>query len=157
MPTVSSRLVRLPSELLLILFSHIDDPIEQLCLALTCRRLLQISSFRVVKIPSISKHRYLPPPFCYRMFSLLRRLAPLDARGRPKRTLALCCDCLWYRPTRKSYWKKDGERYTTAKPGIGAWEIWDSRVSAWTSSYSFQCPACWLRERMMTQEQAGKS
>jgi hypothetical protein len=30
---------------------------------------------------------------------------PLDARGRPKRTWAVCGDCLRYRPTRKSYWK----------------------------------------------------
>ncbi|RSL72407.1 hypothetical protein BHE90_013307 [Fusarium euwallaceae] len=41
-PSDSSRLVRLPSELLLYLFSHTTDPVDQLCLALTCRRLLQI-------------------------------------------------------------------------------------------------------------------
>ncbi|SCN82888.1 unnamed protein product [Fusarium fujikuroi] len=112
-PTISSRLVRLPTELLLILFSHVTDPIDQLCLALTCRRLLQISSFLVVKIPSVSKHRYLPPPFCDRMFMLMRRLAPSGALGRrQKRTLALCCDCLRYQPTKKSYWKKDEKRYT---------------------------------------------
>lgn len=149
MPTVSSRLIRLPTELLLLLFSHIDDPIEQLCLALTCKRLLQVSSFVVVKIPSVSKHRYLPPPFCDRMLMLMRRLAPSGARGlRQKRTLALCCDCLRYQSTKKSYWKKDGKRYTTAKPGVGAWKIWDSTVWSWTSWYSFQCPACWLRERI---------
>ncbi|KAH8661757.1 hypothetical protein BGZ61DRAFT_147698 [Ilyonectria robusta] len=107
-------------------------------------------------IPSVAKHKYLPPPLRHRMLSLLRRLAPLNARGRPKRTSALCCDCLWYRPTKKSYWKKDGERYTLVKPGIGAWEIWDNRVSTWTSRFSFQCPACWLKERMAILERAGK-
>ncbi|RKK27305.1 hypothetical protein BFJ66_g16720 [Fusarium oxysporum f. sp. cepae] len=111
-PRIFSPLVRLPSELLLNLFSHVTDPIDQLCLALTCRRLLQISSSLAVKIPSVSKHKYLPPPLCHGMLSLLRRLAPLDARGRPKRTSALCCDCLRYLPTKKSYWKKEGERYS---------------------------------------------
>ncbi|RSL66066.1 hypothetical protein CEP54_003868 [Fusarium duplospermum] len=41
-PSDSSLLVRLPSELLLYLFSHTTDPLDRLCLALTCRRLLQI-------------------------------------------------------------------------------------------------------------------
>lgn len=155
-PELPPPLVRLPSELLLHLFSHITDPIDQLCLALACRRLLQVSSFLRVKIPSVAKHRYLPPPLCHRVLSLLRRLAPLDVRGRPKRSSALCCDCLRYRPKKKSHWKNDGERYAIMEPGIDVWEIWDNRVSSWTSSYSFQCPACLLKERLDVLERAGK-
>lgn len=156
-PRVSSPLARLPSELLLHLFSHTIDPLDQLCLALTCRRLLQVSSFLIVKIPSVAKHRHLNSRSCCGMLPLLRRLAPVDARGRPMRTLALCCDCLWYRPTRKSYWTKDGKQYVLMEPGRCAQEVWDDRVSAWTSRFSFQCPACWLRERIVVLERAGKS
>lgn len=155
-PSVSSPLVRLPSELLLHLFSHTIDPLDQLCLALTCRRLLQVSSCLSMKIPSVAKHRYLSWRSCGRILPLLRRLAPVDTRGRPSRTLALCCDCLWYRPTRKSYWIKDGNRYVLMEPGRFAQEFWDDKVSIWTSRFSFQCPACWLKERMVILEQAGK-
>lgn len=155
-PSVSSPLVRLPSELLLQIFSHTTDPLDQLCLALTCRRLLQVSSFLIVKIPSVSKHRYLNSQSGCGMLPLLRRLVPVDARGRPRRTLALCCDCLWYRPTRKSYWTNDGNQYVLMEPGRHAQEVWDGWVSIWTSKFSFQCPACWLKERRAILEQAGK-
>ncbi|KAI8711236.1 hypothetical protein NCS52_01499500 [Fusarium sp. LHS14.1] len=53
-PSVSSPLVRLPSELLLCLFSHTVDPLDRVCLALACRRLLQVSSF-LVNSPIVEK------------------------------------------------------------------------------------------------------
>ena len=143
----SSPLVRLPAELLLQIFSF-GKSIDQLCLALTCRRLLQISSIRPIKIPSVAIHRNLPPPQRSRVdLTLLRRLVPLDAQGQRKRTLALCCDCLKYRSTDDSYWEKDGERYVFQKPWEGSWKSWDNIVARWTRGTSFQCPACWLEEK----------
>lgn len=152
---ISSPLIHLPPEVLLHLFSQAVNPVDQLCLALTCRRLLQVSSLLVIRIPSVAKHRYLNPPSGCELFPMLRRLAPLGPNGRPNRTVALCCDCLWYRPTRKSYWKKDGDKYALVEPHEHAREGWDGRVSSWKSRYSFQCPACWLRERTEILERAG--
>ncbi|KAH7175909.1 hypothetical protein EDB81DRAFT_751347 [Dactylonectria macrodidyma] len=147
-PQGSSTLVRFPSELLVNLFTHVANPIDELCLALTCKRFLQVSTFWELKIPSVAKHRYLPPPFCPYILSMMRRLAPLDSHGRLKRTTALCCDCLRYRPLRKSYWKEDGKRYSLEVPPEDADEPWDDRVSIWKSKTSFQCPTCWLKEKM---------
>jgi hypothetical protein len=84
-----------PTELLI----HADS-LDPLCLALSCKRLLQISASVSVKIPSLTISLSSCPKT-----KLLRRLMPLDARGRPKRSWAVCGDCLRYRPTRKSYWK----------------------------------------------------
>jgi hypothetical protein len=136
-PSRPGPLLQLPVELLLEIFSH-AGPEDQLCLALSCRWLLHISTARPLLISSAAGHRSLP--FCPRGQSLLRRIKPLDARGRQKRTLALCCDCLRYRPRRLSYWKG-----TTMADESGP--CWSWVLQSWKSTYSAQCPECWSYER----------
>ncbi|KAH7157831.1 hypothetical protein B0J13DRAFT_650521 [Dactylonectria estremocensis] len=144
----SSTLVRFPSELLVNIFTHLANPVDELCLALSCKRLLQVSTFWTLKIPSVEKHRFLRPPFCLSMLSMMRRLAPVDSKGRLKQTTGLCCDCLRYRPLKKTFWKEDGKRYKLEVPPEHADEHWDDRVSIWKSKFSFQCPECWLKEKI---------
>ena len=134
-PKPLSSQISAPHHANLTLPSYHVDSLDQICLALTCKRLLQISASVSVKTPSPT--RSLSP--CPKM-KLLRRLMPLDARGRPKRTWAVCGDCLRYRPTRKSYWKaKQSVRVKT--------KAWEGVVKSWNVKYSLQCPECWFDER----------
>jgi hypothetical protein len=126
----------LPTEILIQIFYH-ADPLDQLSLALTSKNLLQISPYVSLKTLSPTGHRALCS--CRKMEELLRRVKPLDARGRPKRTWAVCCDCLRYRPTRKSYWK--GKR-----KDWGSTDIWEYKVESWNRRSSLQCPECWCEE-----------
>lgn len=138
-PVLSAPLLLFPAELLLMVFDH-AAPEDQLCLALTCRHLIQFSRALSLRIPSTTKHRSLP--FCPRLDKLLRRLKPLNERGLPKRTLALCCSCLRYRPTRRSYWK--AKQIVDASP-----KVWESVLRGWNSKYSAQCPECWCEEEQV--------
>ncbi len=67
------------------------------------------------------------------MEDLLRLVKPLNAAGRPKKAWSICVDCLQYRPTKKSYWKK--KRATEL-------DMWDGWVREWNGDYSLQCPEC---------------
>ncbi len=74
--------------------------------------------------------------FVFPKMKLLRRLMPLNARGRPSRAWAVCVDCLRYRPTKKSYWRaKQSVRVKT--------KTWGGVVKSWNMKYSLQCPECW--------------
>lgn len=134
------------------MFSQVTDPIDQVCLALTCRHLLQTSSSLVVKIPSVVKLRDLPMLLCHRMDTLLRRLAPLDVLGQPRFMSVPCQKCLQSRPARSSHWKEDGERFTIMEPRTDAWEIWNLIVLAWAIRYSPLCPECVLEVRREIEE-----
>ncbi|KAI1398885.1 hypothetical protein F4819DRAFT_467001 [Hypoxylon fuscum] len=137
--SLSARITELPTELLVGIFKHLKAE-DRLCLALSCKRILQSSSMVSIRIPLVAKHRLHPSPICPAMLSLLRRLAPQDALSHSrKKKLSLCCDCLRYRPKRKSYWKKEGKRYPTENPHAG---VWEDIVMSWNSEYSFQCPSC---------------
>ena len=73
------------------------------------------------------------------MEDLLRLVKPLNAAGRPKKAWYICVDCLPYRPSKKSYWKK--KRAT----GLDYWDYW---VVEWNKDYSLQCPECRYHEAM---------
>ncbi|KAL9103211.1 MAG: hypothetical protein Q9163_001738 [Psora crenata] len=114
----SSPLLSLPTEILIEVFSH-ARMLDQLALALACKRLLQVSSCIRLKISSltgqpVSRHSGT-------MEKLLRFVRPVDARGRPKRGWSVCVDCLQYRPMRKSYWKKK-------RPSKWSPEAWDNII-----------------------------
>lgn len=99
--TQSSALLTLPNELVLQIFAY-ASPVEQLFLALTCKRLLHVASMKNLSIPSASNHRGTS---CSAMLAILHIMQPLDARRRKNKSWAPCCDCYRYRPKRKSYWK----------------------------------------------------
>ncbi|KAI1501063.1 hypothetical protein F5X99DRAFT_383770 [Biscogniauxia marginata] len=139
-----SRLLSLPTEILLQVFSD-AGPVDKLCLALTCKRLLHVSAMIPLKIPSAAKHRKRLSLACPAMLGIVRFFKPVDARGRPKKTLALCCDCYRYRPKRQSYWKGVRKNYPTDSSCLAGYM---DVVPSWSSGYSFQCPACWCESRI---------
>ncbi|KAM5373289.1 hypothetical protein ACJZ2D_007118 [Fusarium nematophilum] len=140
-PNSSAPLVRLPNEIVLEIFSLVEHE-DQLWLALTCKRLLQVSACVSIEIPSAVKHQFRP--YCSNMHNFLKRVAPQDARGRPKKTVALCHDCLRYRPTRKTYWRgKKHEKCEESEQGLPGWE---RAVEHWRDRFSTQCPQCWCDE-----------
>src|SRR2546423_4256398 len=137
--TRSSLLSLLPTELLVQIFNH-AGLLDQLALALTCKYLLQVSTFVCLKISSLTGKSVS----CRRstMEELLRIVRPLYA-GRPKRAWHICVDCLQYRPTRKSYWNNYWKKKQAS--GLSA-TIWESMVAHWNSRSSLQCPECYYDE-----------
>ncbi|KAF2787487.1 hypothetical protein K505DRAFT_329648 [Melanomma pulvis-pyrius CBS 109.77] len=135
----SSFLLLLPTELILLIFDH-ADPLDKLCFALSCQYILQISALASLKVPF---QRKICGPGCrchLWIEGLLKRMKPVDARGKLKRSWALCIDCPQYRPTRKSYWNKKKSNCSSGKS-------WDIMVLRWNDKRSLQCPQCWQRER----------
>ncbi|RYC80055.1 hypothetical protein BFJ63_vAg17058 [Fusarium oxysporum f. sp. narcissi] len=147
-PIQSSGLLVLPNELLLEILVHVDS-VGQLFLALTCKRLLVVSSMAITMIPSAPKHRAYHLD-CSAMLALLRVVQPLDARGRSKKSWAPCCVCYRYRPKRKGYWKGVQKRYPK-EMACGILAGHDSIVQSWSEkrSSSYQCPSCWCEERVI--------
>ncbi|KAK7223495.1 hypothetical protein V2G26_011498 [Clonostachys chloroleuca] len=86
----SSTLLLFPVEILLGVFPHLDRT-DAVCLALSCRRLLQVSSLAHLKVPSASHHRANKIPGCGEAMKLLNRV---EAPGTDWR---LCMDCLRWR------------------------------------------------------------
>lgn len=128
--------------------SVMEDPADQLCMALACKRFAQVSSLKPIKIISSVKFRYIPAgPPCHEVFMMLRRIAPMDENGRQKAMWSLCTECLRYQPTKKSCWGKDGLEYAKLEPAKDAWKTWLNAVRDWTDKFAFQCPVCWLRAK----------
>ncbi|KAG0152778.1 hypothetical protein PDIDSM_2583 [Penicillium digitatum] len=82
--TQSSGLVALPNELLLQIIANAHS-VDQLSLALTCKRMLALSAMATITIPSALMHRAYSLN-CSAMLALLRALQPRGARGHPKKT-----------------------------------------------------------------------
>ncbi|KAM3450847.1 hypothetical protein MY3296_005804, partial [Beauveria thailandica] len=60
---ISCSLVALPTELLLRIFLVLDT-IDAVCLALASRELLKVSAMLRIRVPSVARHRNLPPSAC---------------------------------------------------------------------------------------------
>lgn len=150
--TTGSSLFRLPPEILVNIL-ECSPYLERLCLALTCKHMLQVSSLVKIRVPSVAHHRHLPPSTCYYIFDLFRRLAPRDKKHvrLPDRSIGLCCDCLRFRTRRKGFWTPRGKRYVK-KLGVMTADDWRHTVKAWTSAYIFQCPECYCDERYVGRE-----
>ncbi|OCK89140.1 uncharacterized protein K441DRAFT_668167 [Cenococcum geophilum 1.58] len=130
--TLSSPLLCLPNELLFEIFHH-TDLLGRLCLAFTCKHLLQVSASASLRKPRPVLQRGL-------CLELLRLIEPLNARGRPKMSWAVCHDCLRYRPTKKCYWATKRRDWVITKN-------WQKRVNSWKVThflqYSEGCPECY--------------
>lgn len=92
----------------MMVYSELDI-IDQVCLALTCKRLIQVAYKLEVplQVPSVKKHRPNYTRLCGSMFKLLYRLMPIDNLTRlPRKSMTLCERCLRYRHTmcRGEYW-----------------------------------------------------
>ncbi|ORY64860.1 uncharacterized protein BCR38DRAFT_431168 [Pseudomassariella vexata] len=141
--TQSSALLQLPNELLLLIFRY-TRLVGDLALALTCKRLLVVSSMTAIRIPSAARHRAVPDLNCAGMLRLLRVMEPPK---RPSRW-ALCCDCYRWRPKRQVYWKSALKKYA-AESSSRLLKGYCHVVESWSrkSSPSYQCPECWCAER----------
>lgn len=147
--TQSSALLTLPTELVLQILAYAGS-VDQLFLALSCKRLLLISSLKDISIPCAPKHR-AHGTNCSAMLAILRALQPLNTQGRANKTWAPCCDCYRYRPRKKSYWKMVGKRYqVNLYVGCKILSHYDDVVESWSCkrSCSYQCPECWCSERI---------
>ncbi|KAI1754659.1 hypothetical protein F4782DRAFT_493373 [Xylaria castorea] len=144
----SSALLALPNELLLEIFAHAGS-VDRLFLALTCKRLLDVSSMVIITIPSAPKHRVFAPRSCKAMLGLLHGIRALNTYGKPRdASSAVCCDCYRYRPKKRKFWKGVEKGYSAVLPEVIG-ELYDSIVQDWCHrrSQSYQCPECWCEER----------
>lgn len=82
-----------------------------MCLALTCKHLLQVLSLVRIRILSVAKYRFLPPSTCVNIFSLLWRIAPCDDSDRLDTNIGLCCDCLSYCIRQTKFWDVYKSKY----------------------------------------------
>ncbi|KAF2006547.1 hypothetical protein P154DRAFT_600463 [Amniculicola lignicola CBS 123094] len=60
------------------------------------------------------------PSTSEKVTSTFRRVKPVDAHEKPKKSWGFCVDCMRYRPTRKSYWN--------GTDTCGNWVAWDRAV-----------------------------
>lgn len=148
-PRLDSPPLRLPNEILLEIYSHLDDVTDQLSLTLSCKRFLQIGGMllRGVKFPTVGPQKCMGNPYRPQMIEMLRRLCPRDSLGRRRLDVALCFDCLRYRAIKPDLWEDQGKKYHRLEPEIDTREEWEGNLSRWRARYSCQCPDCFLQER----------
>lgn len=122
--------------------------LDQVFLALTCKRMLAISSLITIKIPSAAKHR-LYGQNCSAMLAILQLLKPRGPRGRPLRSVALCCVCYRFMPKRKNYWDRLKEKHKGEYSG-GVFRGYDHMVDKWCHKWSssYECPGCWCEDQI---------
>ncbi|KAK8041735.1 hypothetical protein PG993_006258 [Apiospora rasikravindrae] len=151
-----ASLSRAPNEPWLIIQGHLD-PIDQVALALTCKRLLSASAISTIMLPSSPAHKGpgTDRGECKNLPLLLARVRPLTPSGLLSPDLALCRNCQLYRPTWERYWVAVGETYARrlrrcyyreaavyavyVKGLIG---MWKNRLST-----EVACPGCQLEAR----------
>ncbi|KAI1268390.1 hypothetical protein F5Y18DRAFT_423754 [Xylariaceae sp. FL1019] len=138
-----SILLKLPPEVLLMVFEHLH-PLAKMCLALSCKHLLQVSQLTTITIPSTLKHRNacrdIGYPFpCFAVHSLLYLMRPLDLGGEPIKTLAVCSVCNRYRPTRRSCWA-----YVRSENVRLQWtnRVAEKYINRWANQPYTSCPHC---------------
>ncbi|KAK2798914.1 hypothetical protein FQN51_007276 [Onygenales sp. PD_10] len=148
----TSRFLVLPTEIHLLIFNnHLTHPVDKICLALTCKRLLNTASS--CRLSRVAHHYGYHFSTRHEINDLLRRVSPLDSRGRPMRAWGVCYACQYHRPTRRVYWERVLRQWEKQRGGGGGrleslgvtvakwWEV----VGEWQGRGSRQCPGCWLQ------------
>ncbi|KAI4858643.1 hypothetical protein F4820DRAFT_442048 [Hypoxylon rubiginosum] len=143
-----SDLLRLPNEILLLIFSY-SDPFGKLFLALTCKQLLSLSTMTTWRIPSAGRHHANLISGCPGMLGLQRVLVPQKASRKRKNTASLCCDCYRYQPRKESYWERVRESFPFSDEACRYLKGYHYKVGDWCHPETclFQCPGCWCEER----------
>ncbi|KAL7791506.1 hypothetical protein V8C37DRAFT_402818 [Trichoderma ceciliae] len=144
-----ASMLSLPLDLILEIFSHLSRT-SGICLALTCKSLLQASTLAVRHRPTLPPERRIPfEDFEGSVFSLtspehntrrimitfLFRIHPIREGERRSMAVDLCRDCLRYRPTKVSWWADKGAR-CPGKPTFGS--KWDAIVEKWSGKQVLQ-------------------
>ncbi|KAI1755907.1 hypothetical protein F4782DRAFT_374270 [Xylaria castorea] len=98
-----SNLLNMPLEILFKIMS-LCSSVDTVCLALTCKALLQSCHRNISLIPSMAKHSQLGYK-CMGIFTLLTLTRPVDARGQSTIHFMPCYPC--FQSNRdKEYWKE---------------------------------------------------
>lgn len=131
-----------------------------ICLALTCKSLLSVSTLAIHHRPTLPPENRIPfsdfqdaifhsgnPEHRSRrtMIDFLFRIHPLGDRVRRSPAVNLCQDCLRYRPTEPSWWAGKGAP-CPGKAEIG--RCWSLMVEHWRYKQVLQCPECWYANHM---------
>ncbi|KAL3455353.1 hypothetical protein BJX64DRAFT_272607 [Aspergillus heterothallicus] len=141
-PTIpqSSRLLALPTELLLNIYAQLEnDPITQVCFAMSSRRTLEISSMSPIYTCCIA-------PGTPNRANLLLAIHPLTTSLflTVHRTLSpawhICLKCGKLKPTSAEYWAVKKIRCAELLH-IRDWE-WDRAVRNFDMKTVMACPAC---------------
>ncbi|OBT47408.1 hypothetical protein VE00_03233 [Pseudogymnoascus sp. WSF 3629] len=131
----SAPLLQLPTEILITIFDEVEI-INQLALALTCKRLLQVSTLVSLDVSDLVVRK----PDTLGLRELLFRLGPTTEDWR------ICIHCTKFRPTRQSYWKAkaDLEKWTEAENRQG-WMM--AIIHLWEHFYGGSCcPECMAKD-----------
>ncbi|KAK8139410.1 hypothetical protein PG984_002790 [Apiospora sp. TS-2023a] len=145
-----SPLAKLPNELWLAVFQSLRrQPVDQVSLALTCKRLLSVSRLllKPVMLPSSFEHSHPRIFICDALRQLLGRVRPLTRDGRPDGYFELCKGCYKYRPMSREYWTRVvGKRYAdrlATRFYDGYWKNVDQAIVRWRDRPSVTwCPEC---------------
>lgn len=135
---------------------------DGVCLALSCKRMLDISQLCAVKTPRPVSHRapwsadpswlYVdldslePECRCGQMEVFLRRIVPRNPRGRVDRTMQLCVDCMKYLPRRRTYWEARARVLRNSDWDREVEEDWALASKYFGAAIKMQCPQCRLQE-----------
>ncbi|KAI8958498.1 hypothetical protein F5Y11DRAFT_38265 [Daldinia sp. FL1419] len=141
----SSVLILLPPELILMVFGELD-PFSKVCLALTCKNLLQVGHMAKITIPSGPKHRHAYDYHCLAVHRLLHLALPIRRDGTlNSKNMAVCSYCYRYRPTEKSHWERLHKQFSAhcSSHTIGSY------IASWESHSSPRCPECSLEVRRL--------
>ncbi|KAI0444505.1 hypothetical protein F4803DRAFT_511540 [Xylaria telfairii] len=97
-----SGLLNMPLEILFNIMSSCTS-VDTVCLALTCKALLQGCYKNIRPIPSAEKHSEEGHK-CMGIFTLLTLTRPVDARGYPTTYFIPCYDCFHQKNSGGVYW-----------------------------------------------------
>lgn len=123
-----SPIYELPRELLYMIFHHLD-PIDGLCLALSCKLFLNLSATlqAPIQFPSLKAHQHRSHAMCRNVHMYLQRMMPHRA---------ICSRCLRVLPLEPRWWDIHG-------PATFPELEWQSTVQEeWSQQKSTICPEC---------------
>ena len=129
-------LSKLPFEILMEVFNHLDHAPSQVLLALSCRRLAEVAKCVPLTL-SLTSARYAGflPRTVFDVPDLMHQLRPWMPDS-----LRLCGHCLTYRPSTADYWK--------SVPGFERNDFWIQKIgwvfkdARWWKQTHDICPAC---------------
>lgn len=142
-----SALLRLPTEILEMIFYQAKDKGDRACLALSCRRFLRIASLHPPWIPSRDGVLSKAPRRTRRrrrLLCVLMGIPPRDEHGRRDPSWALCHECFRYRSTDPRRWMEEKIWWPEYVR-----KDWDSFVVKWAESGmpgARPCPPCSTRQ-----------
>lgn len=128
--------------------SYDKDKKDQICFALSCIHIIQISAVHDLYVRTVGHSRkHFDHEDKEKRLAFLKLLAPLTKRGRKSKAFALCEKCMAYRPTTKKFWKaKAKEDDFLEVTGDALAEM----ATMFKNGEYLRCPECWYERNMTT-------